>query len=114
VIVCAGAIGSPQLLELSGLGQAARLQGWALQWCKTLPGVGENLQDHLQIRSVFKVHNTPTLNTQAHSLWGKAKIALEYALRRSGPMSMAPSQLGAFTRSDPTSPTPTWNTTCSR
>ena len=71
-----------------------------------LPGVGENLQDHLQIRAVFKVKNAPTLNTQANSLWGKARIALEYALTRSGPMSMAPSQLGAFTRSDPTQPHP--------
>ena len=106
VILCAGAIGSPQLLELSGLGQAARLQALGIAVVQDLPGVGENLQDHLQIRTVFKVHNTPTLNTQAYSLWGKAKIGLEYALRRSGPMSMAPSQLGAFTRSDPGQPYP--------
>jgi len=66
-----------------------------------LPGVGENLQDHLQIRSVYAVSATKTLNTLAHSLWGKALIGLEYAFRRSGPMSMAPSQLGAFTRSSP-------------
>jgi len=66
-----------------------------------LPGVGENLQDHLQIRSVYKVQGVRTLNTQATTLWGKAAIALEYALKRSGPMSMAPSQLGIFTRSDP-------------
>ena len=64
------------------------------------PGVGANLQDHLQIRSVYKVRNVATLNTQAGNLWGKAKIALEYALKRSGPMSMAPSQLGIFTSSD--------------
>jgi choline dehydrogenase len=63
--------------------------------------VGENLQDHLQIRAVFSVQGVRTLNTMAHSLWGKAKIGIEYALRRSGPMSMAPSQLGAFTRSAP-------------
>jgi choline dehydrogenase len=66
------------------------------------PGVGANLQDHLQIRSVYKVKGVKTLNTQAGSLWGKAMIGLEYALKRTGPMSMAPSQLGAFTRSDPT------------
>jgi choline dehydrogenase len=71
-----------------------------------IPGVGENLQDHLQIRAVFKVHNTTTLNVRASSLWGKAKIGLEYAFNRSGPMSMAPSQLGAFTRSDPSQPYP--------
>ena len=69
-----------------------------------LPGVGENLQDHLQIRAVFQVEGVKTLNTQANSLWGKAMIALEYALKRSGPMSMAPSQLGAFTRSDAQQP----------
>ena len=63
--------------------------------------MGSNLQDHLQIRAVFKVEGVRTLNTTANSLWGKAKIGLEYALKRSGPMSMAPSQLGAFTRSDP-------------
>ena len=68
--------------------------------------MGANLQDHLQIRAVFKVKNTQTLNTQVHSAWGKARIGLEYALRRSGPMSMAPSQLGAFTRSDPQQPYP--------
>jgi len=106
VIVCAGAIGSPQILELSGIGSAQRLQAVGVPVVKDLPGVGENLQDHLQIRAVFKVHNTPTLNTQANSLWGKAKIGLEYAFKRTGPMSMAPSQLGAFTRSDPAQPYP--------
>jgi choline dehydrogenase len=69
-----------------------------------LPGVGQNLQDHLQIRTVFKVQGAKTLNTLANSLWGKAMIGLEYALFRSGPMSMAPSQLGAFTKSDPAQP----------
>ncbi|HYF18576.1 MAG TPA: GMC oxidoreductase, partial [Ramlibacter sp.] len=68
--------------------------------------VGENLQDHLQIRAVFKVRGVETLNTLANSLWGKARIALQYALMRSGPMSMAPSQLGAFTRSTPDQPWP--------
>ena len=101
VILCAGSIGSPQILQLSGLGPAPLLQSLNIPLQQALPGVGENLQDHLQIRAVFKVKNALTLNTQANSLWGKARIAMEYALTRSGPMSMAPSQLGAFTRSDP-------------
>ncbi len=106
VILSAGSIGSPQILQLSGLGPAALLQQHSIPVVQDLPGVGANLQDHLQIRSVFKVTGVSTLNTQAHSLWGKTKIALEYALKRSGPMSMAPSQLGAFTRSDPLQPHP--------
>ena len=106
VILCAGAIGSPQIMQLSGLGSASRLQALGVHVEKDMPGVGANLQDHLQIRAVFKVQNTATLNTQAHSLVGKAKIALEYAFKRTGPMSMAPSQLGAFTRSDPSQPYP--------
>ncbi|RFO94836.1 choline dehydrogenase [Rhodoferax lacus] len=104
VILSAGAIGSPQILQLSGLGSAALSQSLGIPVVQDTPGVGENLQDHLQIRAVFKVKNAVTLNTQANSLWGKAKIGLEYALKRSGPMSMAPSQLGAFTKSDPTQP----------
>ncbi len=106
VILCAGAVGSPQLLQLSGLGPAQRLQTLGIAVQKDLPGVGENLQDHLQIRAVFKINNAVTLNTQANSLWGKAKMGLEYAFKQSGPMSMAPSQLGAFTRSDPAQPYP--------
>ena len=106
VILCAGAIGSPQILQLSGLGPAQRLQALGIAVQKDLPGVGENLQDHLQIRAVFKVQNTTTLNTRVQSLFGKAKIGLEYAFKRTGPMSMAPSQLGAFTRSDPDQPYP--------
>ena len=99
VILCAGAIGSPQLLQLSGIGPADLLAEHEIPVVADLPGVGENLQDHLQIRSVYKVSGATTLNTMAHSLVGKAKIALEYALKRTGPMSMAPSQLCAFTRS---------------
>ena len=105
-ILCAGAIGSPQLLQLSGVGPSDLLQQHAIPLVHELPGVGANLQDHLQIRAVYKVSGTPTLNTLAASLWGKAAIALEYALTRSGPMSMSPSQLGAFTRSDPEQPYP--------
>ncbi|MCZ7940670.1 GMC family oxidoreductase [Agrobacterium salinitolerans] len=100
VILSAGAIGSPQILQLSGIGPAALLKRHGVEVEHDLPGVGENLQDHLQIRAVFKVGNAKTLNTLANSVFGKAMIGLEYALKRSGPMSMSPSQLGAFTRSD--------------
>ncbi len=106
VILSAGSIGSPQILQLSGMGPGALLRRHGIEVLQDLPGVGANLQDHLQIRAVFKVQGVKTLNTIANSLWGKARIGLEYALRRSGPMSMAPSQLGAFTRSDPSQPWP--------
>jgi choline dehydrogenase len=106
VILSAGSIGTPQILQLSGIGPAAVLQQRGISPVLDLPGVGANLQDHLQIRAVFKVQGVKTLNTLSNSLWGKAKIGLEYALNRSGPMSMAPSQLGAFTRSDPSQPYP--------
>ena len=106
VVLSAGAIGTPQILQLSGLGPAALLQQHGIAPVIDLPGVGANLQDHLQIRSVFKVQGVDTLNTLANSWWGKAKIGLEYAFKRSGPMSMAPSQLGAFTRSSPDQPYP--------
>jgi choline dehydrogenase len=101
VLMCTGAVGTPQLLQLSGIGPAELLFAHGIAVAHALPGVGENLQDHLQIRAVFGVEGVKTLNTQAHSFWGKARIGFEYALRRSGPMSMAPSQLGAFTRSSP-------------
>jgi len=106
VVLSAGAVGSPAILQRSGVGPASLLQSLGIAVQHELPGVGENLQDHLQIRSVYKVQGARTLNTLANSLWGKAKIGLEYALKRSGPMSMAPSQLGAFTRSDPSQPWP--------
>ena len=101
VLLSAGAVNSPQLLQLSGIGPAALLQQHGIAVLQDTPGVGANLQDHLQIRAVFKVQGTPTLNTLASSLWGKARIGMEYAFKRTGPMSMAPSQLGAFTRSRP-------------
>ena len=101
VVLCAGAIGTPQILQLSGVGPAALLRGLGIDVQHDLAGVGQNLQDHLQIRAVFEVAGVKTLNTIAHSLFGKAGIALEYLFKRSGPMSMAPSQLGAFTRSAP-------------
>jgi choline dehydrogenase len=106
VILSAGSIGSPQILQLSGVGPSALLQQHGISPVKELAGVGANLQDHLQIRSVYQVEGVKTLNTMASSLWGKAMIALEYGLKRTGPMSMAPSQLGAFTRSDPAQPWP--------
>jgi len=106
VLLCAGSIGSPQILQLSGVGPAALLREHGIEVVHDLPGVGANLQDHLQIRAVFKVQGVATLNTLAGSWWGKAKIGMEYALKRSGPMSMAPSQLGAFTRSTPDQPYP--------
>jgi choline dehydrogenase len=101
VLLAAGAIGSPQLLQLSGIGPAALLKQHGIEVVKDLPGVGGNLQDHLQIRAVFQVDGVTTLNTLASHWMGKARIGLEYALRRTGPMSMAPSQLGAFARSGP-------------
>ncbi len=104
VIVCAGAVGSPLLLEQSGIGQPALLQSLGIAVKHALPGVGENLQDHLQLRMAFKVQDVKTLNTLAGSLWGKLQIGLEYAFKRSGPMSMAPSQLGAFAMSSPNQP----------
>ena len=106
VILATGAVGTPQILQLSGIGAGSLLQHHGIEVLHHLPGVGGNLQDHLQIRSVYSVQGVKTLNTQANSLWGKAMIGLEYALKRSGPMSMAPSQLGAFTRSDPSQPHP--------
>jgi len=101
VILSAGAIGSPQILQLSGVGPAELLRQHGIDVVLDAPGVGANLQDHLQIRAVYKISGAPTLNVLASSMVGKAKIGLEYLLKRSGPMSMAPSQLGAFTRSSP-------------
>jgi len=100
VILSAGAIGSPQTLELSGIGNGELLQQHGIAVVHPLPGVGENLQDHLQIRMVYKVHNVVTLNQRANSLLGKAAMGLEYLLFKRGPMTMAPSQLGAFAMSD--------------
>lgn len=101
VILSAGAIGSPQILQLSGIGDPALLAKHGIDTVVDSKGVGANLQDHLQIRSVYEVSGVKTLNTMANTWWGKAKIGLEYAFKRTGPMSMAPSQLGAFTKSDP-------------
>ncbi len=101
VLLSAGAIGSVQILERSGVGAAAHLNSLGIPVMADLPGVGENLQDHLQLRMVYKVSGIKTLNTKANTLFGKMMIGLEYLLKRSGPMSMAPSQLGAFAYSSP-------------
>lgn len=101
LILSAGAIGSPQLLELSGIGNPEVLKKAGVEAKHEFMSVGENLQDHLQLRPVFKVRNAPTLNDMASTWFGKAKIGLDYLLRRSGPMAMAPSQLGVFAKTDP-------------
>ncbi len=106
VILSAGAIGSPQLLEVSGIGDAERLRALGVDVAHHLAGVGENLQDHLQVRAAYKVSGTRTLNERASTWHGKLGIGLQYALFRSGPMSMAPSQLGVFAKSDPSFETP--------
>ncbi len=100
VILAAGSIGSPHLLQLSGIGPAGLLAKHAITVLHDLPGVGENLQDHLQIRCAYKVSGVRTMNEHYGSRWRKAGFALDYAFRRSGPMTMAPSQLGAFCKSD--------------
>ncbi|MDZ4255841.1 MAG: GMC family oxidoreductase N-terminal domain-containing protein [Sulfuritalea sp.] len=105
-LLTAGAIGSPTILQRSGIGPAALLQSRGVPLLHELPGVGGNLQDHLQLRMIFKVHGIKTLNQTANSLWGKAMMGLEYALFRSGPLSMAPSQLGGFFHSSPEVATP--------
>ncbi len=106
VLLAAGAINSPKLLELSGAGRPDLLRRLGIEVVHASRDVGENLQDHLQIRTVYRVSGVQTLNTMFNSLFGKARIGLEYALRRSGPMSMAPSQFGMFTKSDPSMETP--------
>jgi choline dehydrogenase len=104
-ILAAGAIGSPQLLQLSGIGPGALLQRVGIAVAHDSPGVGENLHDHLQIRMQFRVKNVRTLNERANSWLGKLGMGLEYALFRTGPLTMPPSQLGAFAKSDPLQPT---------
>jgi choline dehydrogenase len=105
-LLAAGAIGSPQLLQLSGIGNPDLLKKHGINPVHHLPGVGENLQDHLQIRMQYKVRNVKTLNGIANSLWGKAAMAFEYFVFRTGPLTMPPSQAGAFAKSDPAQPTP--------
>ncbi len=101
IILAAGAIASPQLLQLSGIGAAEALHKHGIETLIERPGVGENLQDHLQIRTIYSVDNTITLNQKARTPWGMALMGLEYFLRKTGPLTMPPSQLGAFAKSDP-------------
>jgi choline dehydrogenase len=106
VILSAGAVATPPLLERSGIGDAARLRGLGVAPLHHAPGVGENLQDHLQLRLIFKITGARSMNMEYRSLWKRAGMALDYALRRRGALTMAPSQLGAFTRSSPDYATP--------
>ena len=101
VVLAAGAVGSPQLLMLSGIGPAAHLAEQGIAVVLDKPGVGGNLQDHLQLRLIVKVTGAATLNERYHSLIGRAAMGLEYVFFRTGPLTMAPSQFGLFTRSDP-------------
>jgi choline dehydrogenase len=103
-ILSAGSVGTPQILQLSGIGPADLLQQHQIPIVKNAPGVGANLQDHLQIRTVYKVSNTVTLNQKYRSLVGRALMGLEYLAFRTGPLTMPPSQLGAFAKSDPNQP----------
>ena len=104
VLLAAGAIASPQLLQLSGIGTADQLQPHGIPVHHTLPGVGQNLQDHLQIRTIYSVDNTVTLNQRARTPLGMAMMGLEYFFNKTGPLTMPPSQLGAFAKSDPSQP----------
>lgn len=104
IILSAGSIGSPGILQRSGIGPRPLLESLGITVQHELPGVGGNLQDHLQLRLIFKLSNARTLNQVANSLWGKVGMGLRYAYDRSGPLAMAPSQLGAFVKSDPDQP----------
>ncbi len=105
-LLTAGAIGSPLILQRSGIGPGALLRSHGVALVHELAGVGGNLQDHLQLRMIYRVQGVATLNERAAGLWGRALMGLEYALFRSGPLSMAPSQLGGFFRSSPQEETP--------
>jgi len=105
-LLTAGSIGSPAILQRSGVGPAQLLAEVGVPLVHELSGVGANLQDHLQLRMIFKVRGITTLNQRAAGLWGRAMMVLEYALLRSGPLAMAPSQLGGFFRSSPDIATP--------
>lgn len=101
IVLSSGAVGSPAILERSGIGDAARLGAIGIESVVHLPGVGENLQDHLQIRPIYKVTGIRTLNDQYANLFHRALMGVDYALRRRGPLTMAPSQVGAFVKSNP-------------
>ncbi|PWR24656.1 GMC family oxidoreductase [Zavarzinia aquatilis] len=101
VILSAGAVATPQILQLSGIGSAEFLRPQGIEVVHGAEGVGRNLQDHLQQRAIYRVEGVKTLNETYHSLIGRGLMGLDYLLRRRGPLTMAPSQLGLFTRSDP-------------
>ena len=101
VILAAGSLGSVQLMLLSGVGPGSHLQHFSIPVVADRRGVGENLQDHLQLRMIYKVSGVKTLNEIYHSMLGRVGMGVDYAIRRRGPLTMAPSQLGLFTRSDP-------------
>jgi choline dehydrogenase len=104
LIIAAGAVHSPVLLQRAGIGPREALDDLGITVRQDLPGVGENLQDHLQLRTVYRIQGASTLNERVHRLWGRVGMGLEYALRRTGPLSMAPSQLGCFAKSHPDQP----------
>ena len=106
IVLAAGAVGSPHLLQASGIGQGALLAQHGIAVQHELPGVGENLQDHLQVRTIYKVRNTKTLNDQAKRLHSRVGMGVQYFLSKRGPLTMAPSQLGCFAKSDPARETP--------
>lgn len=105
IILSAGSIGSPQILQVSGVGPSGLLRDLGIDVICDSPGVGENLHDHLQVRTVYKVNNTITLNQRVNSIVGKMAMGLEYMMFRTGPLTMPPSQLGAFAKSDEDQPT---------
>lgn len=105
IVLCCGAIGSPTLLQRSGIGPRALLKQLGIGVRHELPGVGANLQDHLQLRLIYRIGSGRTLNQMVSSVWGKMNMGLQYLVSRSGPLAMAPSQLGAFARSGPEQPT---------
>ena len=106
IVLAAGAIGTPHILQNSGVGPPDLLRENGVEARIPLPGVGENLQDHLQVRTAFRVRGTRTLNEMSHSKWSRILMALRYAILRDGPMASAPSQLGCFARADPDAETP--------
>jgi choline dehydrogenase-like flavoprotein len=106
IILCAGAVQTPKLLELSGIGQGARIKALGIPVVHDLAGVGENLQDHLQLRAIYKVAGAPTLNELYADIWRRPLMAADYTFRRQGPMTMAPSHMGAFAKSNERQATP--------
>lgn len=105
-ILSAGTFGSPQILQRSGIGPLALLQQNGIAAIQDLPGVGENLQDHLPLKMVYKISGAKSLNGMARGLLGKAALGLQYLLKKNGPLTTVPAPLGAMLRSDSTQPSP--------